>query len=375
MRRLLSGSISVFFAVLLIACVLTPTIAQPVTVKVGWIKYSENLGWSIGWPYAIIELQQNGLNPGINITAEVVDIQLATKNDLSQYDILILTGYSHTVSNDVKEKLDFFVRQGGLLWIDNPLGSNLYNLPAGNLTSGVGALVENLYVLNSTDPLLDGSLAYKIDIHVLRDIPHVYTYGFYWANEPPLYKTLVGYITDSNVNPVIMIAKCGAGEIVATSCGILSDIDGAYQWRMNNQQLLGSHYSVAKLAYNVLLKSITPKIPATIDFYPETLNKASQSGKNTITVYIELPIDYDINDVNINTVVLSTANGIVSAQLTPTEVGDYDNDGISDLMVKFDRRAVLAIVDVGDEVEVTVSGRVAGKAFKGSDIVRVTDKY
>jgi hypothetical protein len=55
----------------------------------------------------------------------------------------------------------------------------------------------------------------------------------------------------------------------------------------------------------------------------------------------------------------------------PTAIGDYDKDGISDLMVKFDRGAVQKILSVGDQVEVTISGKVAGIAFEGTDTIRV----
>jgi hypothetical protein len=66
----------------------------------------------------------------------------------------------------------------------------------------------------------------------------------------------------------------------------------------------------------------------------------------------------------------------------PTGVGDYDDDGIPDLMVKFDRAAVQRILPVGDEVRVTVTGQVegerrvvmAGIPFEGSDFIRVIDK-
>ena len=64
-------------------------------------------------------------------------------------------------------------------------------------------------------------------------------------------------------------------------------------------------------------------------------------------------------------------NDEVSALSKPTEIGDYDNDGTPDLMVKFDGAAVQDILDVGDEVEVTISGEVGGITFEGSDTIRV----
>jgi len=58
----------------------------------------------------------------------------------------------------------------------------------------------------------------------------------------------------------------------------------------------------------------------------------------------------------------------------PTKVGDHDNDGVPDLMVKFNRAAVQNTLTVGEEVKVTITGEVAGIAFEGSDTIRVIDR-
>jgi hypothetical protein len=108
----------------------------------------------------------------------------------------------------------------------------------------------------------------------------------------------------------------------------------------------------------------------TIDFDPDTLNLKSK-GK-WVTTYIELPESYDVSYINVSTVVL---NYQVHAEDHPTEIGDYDNDGIADLMVKFDRHAVEEILEVGEEVEVTVTGElIDGTQFEGTDTIRVIDK-
>ncbi len=44
-------------------------------------------------------------------------------------------------------------------------------------------------------------------------------------------------------------------------------------------------------------------------------------------------------------------------------------------MVKFDRSAVQHILQVGDEIEITVTGELNDETpFKGSDTIRVIDK-
>lgn len=112
---------------------------------------------------------------------------------------------------------------------------------------------------------------------------------------------------------------------------------------------------------------IPPIIQATIDFDPDTLNLKS-IGK-VVTVYIELPTGYGISQINVSSIIL---NGVISALAKPTEIGDYDGDGIPDLMVKFNRAAVQAILQVSDNVEITVDGKlIDGRLFEGRDIIRV----
>jgi hypothetical protein len=108
----------------------------------------------------------------------------------------------------------------------------------------------------------------------------------------------------------------------------------------------------------------------TIDFDPDTLNLKSK-GK-VVTVYIELPVGYDVSQIEVFSIML---NGQVHAEPKPTEIGDYDNDGIPDLMIKFDRATVQSILEVGDEVEIVVTGELYdGTPFEGSDIIRVIDE-
>ncbi len=110
-------------------------------------------------------------------------------------------------------------------------------------------------------------------------------------------------------------------------------------------------------------------IPATVDFDPDTLNLKAQ-GK-WVTVYIELPMGHDVAQIDISSI---TLNGAAPAIAKPTELGDYDADEVPDLMVKFDRSGVQALLEVGEEVEVTITGKVAGITFDGSDTIRVIDK-
>lgn len=111
-------------------------------------------------------------------------------------------------------------------------------------------------------------------------------------------------------------------------------------------------------------------IETTVDIDPDTFNLKSKVP--WIICYIELPEGYNVGDIDVSTIVL---NDVVPAESRPTEIGDYDSDGIADLMVKFDRSVVQEILDLGDEVEITVTGELTdGTPFEGSDTIRVIDK-
>jgi hypothetical protein len=110
-------------------------------------------------------------------------------------------------------------------------------------------------------------------------------------------------------------------------------------------------------------------VDATIDIDPDTLNLKSK-GK-FITAYIELPEGFDVSGTDMSTVFL---NGTVLAKPSPTEIGDYDSDGITDLMVKFDRASVQELVDPGENVEIIITGTVSEINFEGSDYITVIDE-
>ncbi|MEW6221865.1 MAG: kelch repeat-containing protein [Candidatus Hadarchaeota archaeon] len=108
-------------------------------------------------------------------------------------------------------------------------------------------------------------------------------------------------------------------------------------------------------------------LQANVDIDPDTLNLKSK-GK-WITVYIELPEGYNIRDIDVDSILL---NDTVWAESRPTKIGDRDGDGVTDLMVKFDRAAVQAMLKPGD-VKLAVTGKVGALKFEGSDTIRVIE--
>lgn len=108
-------------------------------------------------------------------------------------------------------------------------------------------------------------------------------------------------------------------------------------------------------------------IPINIDINPDTLNLNS-TGK-WITCYIELPAEFNVANINTNTILL---NDVVSAESHPINISDYDEDGIPDLMVKFDRQDVIDILSSGDYVEIKITGELTdGTKWEGVDYIKV----
>jgi hypothetical protein len=108
---------------------------------------------------------------------------------------------------------------------------------------------------------------------------------------------------------------------------------------------------------------------ATIDIDPDTLNLKSKGS--FVTAYIELPAGFDVSLIDVTSVML---NSVVPAETSPTAIGDYDADGVPDLMVKFDRADVQGTVEAGDSIEITITGQVNGIDFEGTDTIKVIDK-
>ena len=114
-------------------------------------------------------------------------------------------------------------------------------------------------------------------------------------------------------------------------------------------------------------------ISATIDLKPETFFMFSH--RKWVTIYIEFPeeLKFDVNQINIETILLS---GNLGADPSHFVIGDYDYDGIPDLMVKFDSKAIqdlcLNLLSLATIISVEVSGTLYdGVEFKGCDTIRI----
>ena len=122
----------------------------------------------------------------------------------------------------------------------------------------------------------------------------------------------------------------------------------------------------------LLTPSVIPQLDVSIDIKPETLNLKSK-GKY-ITVYIELEEGYHAEDIYMPSVAIIMINDdLIAPQLYtvgPYEIGDYDEDSVPDLMVKFDRQE-LNFLETTDKYIAIEGELVDGSQFEGTAIIRV----
>jgi hypothetical protein len=114
-----------------------------------------------------------------------------------------------------------------------------------------------------------------------------------------------------------------------------------------------------------------PLLEAYVDIDPDTLNKRSQGMP--ITAYVELAGGRDVNDIDVSSISLVWNEQKVPAEPCPTNIGDHDEDGIADLMVKFSREVVISMLaqHVGETTLQVTGALTTGWPFAGSDTIRV----
>lgn len=161
-----------------------------------------------------------------------------------------------------------------------------------------------------------------------------------------------------------IIVYCKSGYRSTIACGILDTYSFTKVYNM-----LGGITAWKAAGYPVLMGSI----PANIDIDPDTLNL--RSNGRWITAYIELQGGYEVSDIDVSATICfyRCPCNYTHAESHPAQVGDRDNDGIPDLMIKFDRTALIAWLSVG-EATLLITGEANGKTpFEGSDTIRVID--
>ncbi len=107
----------------------------------------------------------------------------------------------------------------------------------------------------------------------------------------------------------------------------------------------------------------SPHIQADVRIVPRTISLAS-SGK-WIAAFLRLPEEYDVADINPNSVFLE-------GKIKPERLLLAEDEQVA--IAKFDREGVQSILDVG-EIELTISGRLTDDTvFEAKDTIQVIDK-
>lgn len=122
-------------------------------------------------------------------------------------------------------------------------------------------------------------------------------------------------------------------------------------------------------------KVLRSVLNAKIDIKPDTLNIISTAIEKSITAYIELPVELSPKAIDVSTILLF---GNIAALESPIDVTDHDQNGIQELVVKFDRQIVIDFLISTNQVEgavvFTVNGIAKGQPFKGVDTISITTR-
>ncbi|MCI5209344.1 MAG: hypothetical protein D3910_11245, partial [Candidatus Electrothrix sp. ATG2] len=154
---------------------------------------------------------------------------------------------------------------------------------------------------------------------------------------------------------------------------------GKGQFNLPNSMAIDSHgaiYVTEGERTNPRIQKFINKVvlDAIVAINPESINLKSK-GKS-ITVYIELPEGQDVEKIVVDSIVMENETGmsITIQEDRPTAVDDYDEDGMLDLMVKFDRSEVHRLLDDGN-FSLVVRGSLLtdNVTFTGSQAIKVTN--
>ena len=108
-----------------------------------------------------------------------------------------------------------------------------------------------------------------------------------------------------------------------------------------------------------------PPVTIGLEVWPRVLTPAPHGAD--VTAWLEPGPPFAEGDIEVATVRLND----VPVLSTEGVVGDHDRDGVPDLQLQFDRNALRRVLPGGRSVTVTITGRMRGRLFIGTDEIRV----
>ncbi len=193
--------------------------------------------------------------------------------------------------------------------------------------------------------------------------------------------------------------------ILSTGCGIIGSWDAGYPRGGNywsdysgpdecsgpEQNLCGNPDGIGDSPCTIPILSCRPQSPcvigatqdrcpltspygvlqARLDLVPDRL--ASKTNGLYVTAYVELSRGFDVDQVDLGSIRLN-ATILVAARNKSTVIVDHDGNGISDLMMKFDRQEVERLFNGPGTYTLQLTGHtiVGDRPFAGSHLVTVT---
>lgn len=263
---------------------------------------------------------------GIMFTADDIDLQAALTGMQSNHVVLLACQTDGSNSN-------YWSYWASLT------GGKCYNTNAGDLsTSVVSAVQETLVTPNIENLHLEASSGYEA-----------------WL---------------STVSPSSYTGVTNVAVDFSTTLSVpVGTTPGTYTFKLNAIDKNAVGFGTCDVTINVK----SPVSKATVDIKPDTLNLKSMSKENAVTAYLTLTNLEELNAVDLNTVNITVYGKTIPALLSPSTIGDYNADGVSDLMIKFDRSALIAAIDgKNGDTEIFVKGSLlSGKSFESSDVIKV----
>jgi len=151
-------------------------------------------------------------------------------------------------------------------------------------------------------------------------------------------------------------------------------------WKLDETDVGSNNPHLIYMCKNFTLTAMfSPQVNASLEIQPELLNLKSQA--RYLTVYIELPEKYDVNCIDVSTIVLNDT--IEIAPESQRRIGDYNSNNNLDLMVNFNRTRITHYIlskrFVDDHVILHLTGKLYNTTrfhecsiFEGNSILKVS---